>query len=162
MEFSSCRRGRGTLNHRRRGEQHVLALRRNKLAPDAAEFEPVTVPLDQIKRLAESPSGEMVPELRRTLGVDLNTAKILNEMSKHSGQHAAIVIRQNRGIDSVQSPVGVGVADTVHGRIISAVRQQGSHVWVTFGPGNYARFRAAMADLVTLTPAKNWFAARPW
>jgi hypothetical protein len=177
----------------RRGQHHVLALRRNDAvviqglwsqgagfddvvsaplwaalrvsedtpAPGAAEFEPVTLPLDQVTMLANAAPGEMVRELRRTLGVNVNTAKILNEMSKYSGQRAEIVVRQNRGMDTVQTPVGVGVADTIHGRVISAVRQERSDVWVTFGPGNYARFRAAMADLVRLTPAKNWFNAVP-
>lgn len=177
----------------RRGQQHVLALRRNDEiviqglwsqgsgfdevvsaplwaalrvsedtpAPEAAEFDPVTLSLDQVKILATAAPGEMVRELRHALGVDLRTAKILNEVSKYSGQRAEIVLRQNRGMDAVQTPVGVGVADTIHGRVISAVRQQGSQVWVTFGPGSYARFRAAMADLVRLMPTQNWFAAVP-
>lgn len=139
----------------------AMRVSQDKPAPEPAEFEPVTLSLDQVRTLAEGAPGEMVRQLRRTLGVDLNTAKILNEVSKYSGQRAEIVVRQSRGMDAVQTPVGVGVADTIHGRVISAVRQQGSEVWVTFGPGSYARFRAAMADLMRLTPDKNWFAAAP-
>jgi hypothetical protein len=179
----------------RRGESHVMALRRNDevvvqavwstsnslddvvcspiwaamresaevLAPTPAEFEPVTMALEQAAQLsAASPPGEMVRVLRAELGVDVKTAKILNEVSTYSGQRCEIAMRENRGIQTVDTKAGVFVADTSYGRVLSAVGRQGSRLWVTFGPGTYPRFRAAMADLVQLTPSKNWFAAQAW
>jgi hypothetical protein len=130
------------------------------LAPEPAVMDTVTVSLDQAAQLAAQPPGDLVRHLRRTLGVDLPTAKILNEVSQYSGQRAEIVMRENRGIESVQTPAGVMVADTSAGRVMSAARGHGSAVSVTFGPGTYQRFKAAMADLVGLTPSRNWFAPR--
>lgn len=131
------------------------------LAPPPAEFETVTRPLEQFAELsASSTPGDMIRELRGELGVDVQTAKILNEVSAYSGQRCEIVMRENRGIHTVETKAGVFVADTSYGRVVSAVGKQGSHLWVTFGPGTYARFRAAMADLVQLTPSRNWFAAQ--
>lgn len=131
------------------------------LAPPPAEFETVTRPLEQIAELsASSTPGDMLRALRGELGVDVQTAKILNEVSAYSGQRCEIVMRENRGIQTVETKAGVFVADTSYGRVVSAVGKQGSHLWVTFGPGTYARFRAAMADLVQLTPSRNWFAAQ--
>ena len=59
---------------------------------------------------AAHPPGNLVRELRREWGVDLPTAKILNEVSAYRGQRAEIVMRENRGIESVQTPAGVAVA----------------------------------------------------
>jgi hypothetical protein len=101
-----------------------------------------------------------VRELRRSLGVDLPTAKVLNEVSSYVGQRVEIVMRENRGIESVQTPAGVMVADTSAGRVVSAVRRNGSALSVSFGPGTYSRFKAAMADLVALTPSRSWFSTR--
>jgi hypothetical protein len=177
----------------RRGEMHVMALRRNDevliqavwstthslddvvatpiwsamrqsaevLAPAPAQFEAVTLPLEQVTELsAASAPGDMVRTLRGELGVDVQTAKILNEVSAYRGQRCEIVMRENRGIQTVDTNAGVFVADTSYGRVVSAVGRQGSRLWVTFGPGTFARFRAAMADLVQLTPSRNWFAAQ--
>lgn len=184
----------------RRGDTHVMALRRNDelvlqavwsttnslddvvstpiwsamresaevLAPPLpAQFEPVTLPpLDQVAELSASstPPGDMLRTLRGELGVDVQTAKILNEVSSYTGQRCEIVMRENRGIQTVDTKAAVGgVADTSFGRVVSAVGGHGSRsrLWVTFGPGTYARFRAAMADLVQLTPpSRDWFAAR--
>jgi hypothetical protein len=179
----------------RRGENHVMALRRNDElviqtvwstnnslddvvsaplwaairesaevpAPPPAEFESVTMPLEQATQLAAThPPGEMVRALRGELGVDMTTAKILNEVSTYTGQRCEIVMRENRGIQTVETKAAVLVADTPYGRVVSAVGRQGTHLWVTFGPGTYSRFRAAMADLVQLTPSKDWFAAQAW
>jgi EspG family len=176
----------------RRGEDHVMGLRRNDevviqaiwstrnsledvvsgplwaamrvsqevAAPPPAEFDTVTMPLEQAATLAKTPPGEMVRLLRGELGVDLETAKILNEASTYSGQRCEIMMRENRGITTVDTKAGVFVADTSYGRVISAVGKQGSRLWVTFGPGTYVRFKAAMTDLVGLTPSRNWFAAQ--
>ena len=133
------------------------------LAPQPAEFEPVTFPLDQIAELsAATTPGDMLRTLRGELGVDVQTAKILNEVSAYSGQRCEIVMRENRGIQTVDTKAGVMVADTSFGRVVSAVGGHGprSRLWVTFGPGTFTRFRAAMADLVQLTPSRDWFAAR--
>ena len=131
-------------------------------APPPAEFETITMSLAQAEALAAHPPGDMIRELRRELRVDLPTARLLNEVSQYSGQRAEIVMRESRGIESVQTPAGVLVADTSMGRVISAVRRSGSTLAVTFGPGTYARFKMAMTDLVGLTPSRNWFAASPW
>lgn len=176
----------------RRGDDHVLALRRNdevviqgvwshgqsvdevmcaplwaalrvsrdELAPPPADLESVTLPWAEVQELATCPPGQNLRWLRDH-GVNPAAAKILNEMSTYSGQRAELVIHQDQGITTFETPAGVGVADTSAGRVVSAVRRQGSQLYVTFGPGTYARFRAAMTDLVELTPAKNWFAARP-
>lgn len=129
------------------------------LAPPAAEFESVTFPLEQVAELSSATTpGDMLRALRGELGVDVQTAKILNEVSSYSGQRCEIVMRENRGIETVDTQAGVFVADTSYGRVLSAVGRQGSRLWVTFGPGTFARFRAAMADLVQLTPSRNWFA----
>jgi len=129
-------------------------------APPPAEIDPVTWSLDQVRRLAEaSAPGEMIRTLRSQWSVEPHTARVLNEVSEYSGLRCEIVMREDRGITSVETPAGVFVADTSYGRVISAVRKQGSQIWVTYGPGTYARFRAAMADLVGLTPGRNWFAA---
>lgn len=173
----------------RRGEEHVLALRRNdevviqgvwshgqtvdevmcaplwaalrvgpdQPAPPPAEMESMTLSWAEVKELASGDSGNNLRWLRDH-GADPATAKVLNEMSTYSGQRAELVIHQDRGITTFQTPAGVGVADTSAGRIVSAVRRQGSQFYVTFGPGTYARFRAAMADLVEMTPTKSWFA----
>ncbi|KAA1249875.1 ESX secretion-associated protein EspG [Mycobacterium simiae] len=131
------------------------------LAPPPAEFESVTMPLQQVAELsAASTPGDMVRALRGELGLDMTTAKILNEVSAYSGQRCEIVMRENRGIQTVDTAAGVFVADTSYGRVLSAVGRQGSRLWVTFGPGTYARFRAAMSDLVQLTPSRDWFAAQ--
>lgn len=131
------------------------------LAPAPAEFESVTLPLEQVTDLAASSTpGDMIRSLRGELGVDVHTAKILNEVSAYSGQRCEIAMRENRGIQTVDTKAGVFVADTSYGRVLSAVGRQGSRLWVTYGPGTFARFRAAMADLVQLTPSRNWFAAR--
>ena len=176
----------------RRGDKHVMALRRNDemaiqavwstteslddvvstpiwsamresdevLAPKPAEFEAVTLPLEQIADLSASATpGDMIRALRGELGVDVQTAKILNEVSAYTGQRCEIMMRENRGIHTVDTKAGVFVADTSYGRVLSAVGKQGPRMWVTFGPGTYARFRAAMSDLVQLTPSRNWFAA---
>lgn len=133
------------------------------LAPAPAEFDTVTMPIEQVQQLAGSARpGEMVRVLRQELGVDMQTARILNEVSSYSGQRCEIVMRENRGLTTVDTSAGVVVADTSYGRVVSAVRRQGSHIWVTFGPGTYPRFKAAMTDLVQLTPGRNWFAARGW
>lgn len=130
------------------------------LAPAPAEFETVTLPLEQIAELSASATpGDMIRALRGELGVDIQTAKILNEVSAYTGQRCEIVMRENRGIQTVDTKAGVFVADTSYGRVLSAVGKQGPRLWVTFGPGTYARFRAAMSDLVQLTPSRNWFAA---
>lgn len=131
-------------------------------APPPAEFEAVTMTLKQAEALAAHPPGDMIRELRGQLGVDLPTARLLNEVSQYSGQRAEIVMRESRGIESVQTPAGVLVADTSMGRVISAVRRSGPNLAVTFGPGSYPRFKSAMADLVGLTPSRNWFAASTW
>ncbi|SON61869.1 ESX-1 secretion-associated protein EspG1 [Mycobacterium simulans] len=176
----------------RRGDDHVLALRRNdevviqgvwshgqsvdevmcaplwaalrvsrdELAPPPADLESVTLPWAEVQELAMCPPGQNLRWLRDH-GVNHAAAKILNEMSTYSGQRAELVNHQDQGIITFETPAGVGVADTSAGRVVSAVRRQGSQLYVTFGPGTYARFRAAMTDLVELTPAKNWFAARP-
>lgn len=131
------------------------------LAPPPAEFESVTLPLEQVAQVsAASAPGDMIRALRGELGVDVQTAKILNEVSAYSGQRCEIVMRENCGIRTVDTKAGVFVADTSYGRVLSAVGRQGSHLWVTFGPGTFARFRAAMADLVQLTPSRNWFATQ--
>lgn len=130
------------------------------LAPAPAELETVTLPLDQIAELSASATpGDMIRALRGELGVDIQTAKILNEVSAYTGQRCEIVMRENRGIHTVDTKAGVFVADTSYGRVLSAVGKQGPRLWVTFGPGTYPRFRAAMSDLVQLTPSRNWFAA---
>ena len=131
-------------------------------APPPAEFETITISLAQAEALAAHPPGDMIRELRRELRVDLPTARLLNEVSQYSGQRAEIVMRESRGIESVQTPAGVLVADTSMGRVISAARRSGSTLAVTFGPGTYARFKMAMADLIGLTPSRNWFAASTW
>lgn len=179
----------------RRGETHVMALRRDDevvvqglwstkqaldevvsgplwsamrvseetLAPPPAEFDTVTMTLEQAAALSQAaPPGDMLRALRGELGVDVVTAEILNEVSQYRGQRCEIVMRENRGITSVQTKAGVAVADTSFGRVVSAVGRQGSQLWVTFGPGTYQRFRAAMSDLVQLTPSRNWFAAQGW
>lgn len=131
------------------------------LAPAPAEFESVTFPLDQVAEIsATTTPGDMVRALRGELGVDVPTAKILNEVSAYSGQRCEIVMRENCGIQTVDTKAGVFVADTSYGRVLSAVGRQGSRLWVTFGPGTFARFRAAMTDLVQLTPSRDWFATQ--
>lgn len=70
-------------------------------------------------------------------------------------------MRESRGIESVQTPAGVLVADTSMGRVTSAVRRSGQNLAVTFAR-TYPRFKTAMADLVGLTPSRNWFAASTW
>lgn len=131
------------------------------LAPAPAEFESVTFPLDQVAEIsATTTPGNMVRALRGELGVDVPTAKILNEVSAYSGQRCEIVMRENCGIQTVDTKAGVFVADTSYGRVLSAVGRQGSRLWVTFGPGTFARFRAAMTDLVQLTPSRDWFATQ--
>jgi hypothetical protein len=133
------------------------------LAPPPAEFDTVTMTLEQAAALSQAaPPGDMLRALRGELGVDVQTARILNEVSQYSGQRCEIVMRENRGITSVETKAGVAVADTSFGRVVSAVGRQGSQLWVTFGPGTYQRFRAAMGDLVQLTPSRNWFAAQGW
>jgi len=178
----------------RRGEQHVLALRRNDsvviqgiwshgeslddvvakplwtamrvdektLAPPPAEFEPATLSLEDVKALAAGKPGEASRDLRHRYQLDLTATKILNSVSEYNGQRCEIAMAQNRGIETVETPVGIGVADTPYGRVVSAVRKQGSQTWVTFGPGTFQRFKAAVADLVQFTPGRNWFAAKPW
>ncbi|MCV7200192.1 ESX secretion-associated protein EspG [Mycobacterium angelicum] len=136
----------------------AMRVSQEQLAPPPADMESVTLPWAEVKELAAGEPGKNLRWLRDH-GVDAASAKILNDMSTYSGQRAELVIRQDQGITSFQAPAGVGVADTAAGRVVSAVRRQGSQFYVTFGPGTYARFRAAMADLVELTPAKNWFAA---
>jgi hypothetical protein len=129
-------------------------------APAPAPMDTVTVSMEQAAQLASHPPGDLVRELRRSLGVDLPTAKVLNEVSSYVGQRVEIVMRENRGIESVQTPAGVMVADTSAGRVVSAVRRNGSALSVSFGPGTYSRFKAAMADLVALTPSRSWFSTR--
>lgn len=139
------------------------AMRRSKdeLAPPAAEMESVTMPLEQASALAAaSKPGDMVRALRGELGVDMRTARILNEVSRYGGQRCEIVMRENRGIETVDTEAGVFVADTDEGRVLSAVRRQGRRLSVTFGAGTYGRFRVAMADLTALTPSRNWFTPR--
>ncbi|MDA0252101.1 MAG: ESX secretion-associated protein EspG [Actinomycetota bacterium] len=131
-------------------------------APPPAEFDIITMPLDQAEALAAHPPGDMIRELRSELRVDLRTARLLNEVSQYAGQRVEIVMREYRGIQAVQTAAGILVADTSMGRVISAVRRSGSTLTVSFGPGTYARFKAAMADLVGLTPSRNWFAASTW
>lgn len=131
------------------------------LSPAPAEFESVTFPLDQVAEIsAATAPGDMVRALHGELGVDVPTAKILNEVSAYSGQRCEIVMRENCGIQTVDTKAGVFVADTSYGRVLSAVGRQGSRLWVTFGPGTFARFRAAMTDLVQLTPSRDWFATQ--
>jgi hypothetical protein len=130
------------------------------LAPAPAVMDTVTVSIEQAAALASRPPGDLVRDLCRDWGVDLPTARVLNEVSSYSGQRAEIVMRENRGIESVQTPAAVMVADTAAGRVVSAVRRSGSALAVSFGPGTYRRFKAAMADLVALTPSRGWFTAR--
>jgi hypothetical protein len=141
----------------------AMRISEETLAPPPAEFDTVTMTLEQAAALSKAaPPGEMLRALRGELGVDVQTARVLNEVSTYSGQRCEIVMRENRGITSVETEAGVGVADTSFGRVVSAVGRQGSQLWVTFGPGTYPRFRAAMGDLVGLTPSRNWFAAQGW
>lgn len=174
----------------RRGDDHVLALRRNEevviqsvwsagntlddvvasplwnalrvsqaqLAPEAAELDTITLTLDDVRELsAIDPHDRRVAIWLRDHGIDKVSAKVLAEVATYSGQRAEIAIEQNQGVTTFKSPVGVGVADTSAGRVVSAVRQVGSQYVVTFGPGSYARFKTAIADLVAIAPAKNWF-----
>lgn len=176
----------------RRGDDHVLALRRNEevviqsvwsagntlddvvasplwnalrvneteLAPEAAELDTITLTLDDVRELsAIDPHDRRVAIWLRDHGVDKVSAKVLAEVATYSGQRAEIAIEQNQGVTTFKSPVGVGVADTSAGRVVSSVRQMGSQYLVTFGPGSYARFKTAIADLVAIAPAKNWFSA---
>lgn len=176
----------------RRGDDHVLALRRNEevviqsvwsagntlddvvasplwnalrvseteLAPEAAELDTITLTLDDVRELsAIDPHDRRVAIWLRDHGVDKVSAKVLAEVATYSGQRAEIAIEQNQGVTTFKSPVGVGVADTSAGRVVSSVRQIGSQYLVTFGPGSYARFKTAIADLVAIAPAKNWFSA---
>lgn len=140
----------------------AMRLSGDVVAPAPAEFDSVTMSLEQAAALAAAPPGDMVRQLRGELGVDITTAKILNEVSTYSGQRCEITMSENRGIETVQTKAGVFVADTSYGRVLSAVGRQGSRLWVTFGPGTYVRFRAAMTDLVQLTPSRDWFATAPW
>lgn len=133
-----------------------------QLAPPPADFETLTMSLQQAKALASHPPGDMIRELRRELRVDLPTARLLNEVSQYDGQRAEIVMREYRGIEAVQTPAGILVADTSMGRVISAARRSGSSLAVSFGPGSYARFKTAIADLVGLTASRNWFTASTW
>ena len=131
-------------------------------APPPAEFETITLSLQQAEALASHRPGDMIRELRRELGVDASTARLLNEVSQYSGQRVEIVMREYRGIEAAQTPAGILVADTSAGRVISAARRSGSTLAVSFGPGSYARFKTAITDLVGLTPSRNWFAASTW
>lgn len=131
------------------------------LEPPPAAFESLTLPLEQVANLsASAPPGDMLKVLRTELGVDVQTARILNEVSAYSGQRCEIAMRENCGIQSVDTKACVFVADTSYGRVLSAVGRQGSRIWVTFGAASFVRFRAAMTDLVQLLPSRNWFAAR--
>lgn len=131
-----------------------------RVAPPAADFDTVTLPIDQVQSLSTSAQpGQMVAVLRGELGVDAQTARILNEVSSYSGQRCEITMHENIGLTTVETKAGVFVADTSFGRVVSAVGKQGSRLWVTFGPGDYPRFKAAMTDLVQLTPSRDWFAA---
>jgi hypothetical protein len=130
-------------------------------APQPAHFDPVTMPLERAEQLAASGApGEMIKVLRTELGLDLAAAKILNEVSAYTGQRCEIAMRESRGVTTVATKAGVLVADTSAGRVVSAVRRNGSSLSVTFGPGTYARFKVAMADLVGLTPSRDWFTAK--
>lgn len=174
----------------RRGEDNVLALRRNdevviqgvwsagnslddvvaaplwsalrvsetQLAPEAAEMDTITLTLDQVRELsAIDPHGRRVGTWMRDHSIDKASAKVLAEVATYTGQRAEIAIEQNQGVTTFKTPVGVGVADTSAGRVVSGVRKVGSQYLVTFGPGSYARFKTAIADLVAITPTKNWF-----
>ncbi|MGV0743858.1 ESX secretion-associated protein EspG [Mycolicibacterium sp. XJ870] len=174
----------------RRGDEHVMAVRRNDevviqaiwsdgqkvedvvaaplwaamresetvAAPPPARMETVTAPLAEFRRIAENAPGQIQRPLRQ-MGVDPATARILNELSSYSGQRCEIVIHENRGTESVMTPAGIAVADTSFGRVISGARKQGSQIFATFGSGSYARFRAAVDDLIAMTPSGTWFAA---
>ncbi|MFV8141930.1 ESX secretion-associated protein EspG [Mycolicibacterium senegalense] len=139
------------------------SLRVNKevLAPPAADMDTVTLTLDEVEQLKQLPPGKNLPWLRDH-GIDPDSARVLNEVSTYSGQRAEITALQDKGITTFETPVGVVVADTSFGRVVSGVRRHGKRTHITFGPGTYARFRVAMADLIDLTPSKDWFTARPW
>ncbi len=64
------------------------------------------------------------------LGVDVQTAKILNEVSSYTGQRCEIVMRENRGIQTVDTKAAVG-----GGRhLVRAGGVRGGRTWLTFPP----------------------------
>lgn len=136
----------------------ALRVSDTKLAPEPAEMDTITLTLDEVRELSDiDPHDRRVAIWMRDHGVDKVSARVLAEVATYTGQRAEIAIEQNQGVTTFKSPVGVGVADTSAGRVVSAVRQIGSQYQVTFGPGSYARFKTAITDLVAIVPTKNWF-----
>lgn len=130
-------------------------------APDPAKMVTVTMTLEQITNIAEGKPGQVVRALCRDAGVELRVARILNEVSEYKGQRVEIVACQNRGVEYTSTKAAVMVADTSFGRVIFDPRKHGHEIVGTFGPGTLTRFHSAIANLMKMTPAGDWFSARP-
>lgn len=132
---------------------------------EAAEFTSVTAAASEFAAIAQDfpaadgaieNAGKFQARLR-ALGADRPAIAVLGEAAVYSGRRTEIVISSSVDGITRRAPWGVGVLDTSRGRVISSTFRNGPATNTTFAPGDYSRFKTAIADLIALTPGKGWF-----
>lgn len=124
----------------------------------ALQFEPFSTTVDQ---LADLPAD--LDECRRALrelGAAPHTASVLTRVSVEVLRRAEVLMIEHRdgGSGSIRTPAGVGVLDTLSGRLITTPSTaMDGQLWSTYRPGDDAAVQAGIVALAELLPSHSWF-----
>lgn len=124
----------------------------------ALQFEPFSTTVDQ---LADLPAD--LDECRRALrelGAVPHTASVLTRVTEEVLRRGEVLMIEHKdgGSGSIRTPSGVGILDTLSGRLITtpSVAMDGQ-LWSTYRPGDDAAIHAGIVALTELLPSRSWF-----
>jgi EspG family len=139
----------------------ALRLSQENMDPPPAQMQSVTFSWELSRSINRKYSGDIPNKIQDAMNRTGLTAQILNELATSTqGQRCGIMIQQSSSTERVYTPAAVLVADTRFGRVVSGTRKEGSQMVTTVGDGTYNRFRAAICDLIVMTPSQDWFTTR--
>ncbi|WP_406271806.1 ESX secretion-associated protein EspG [Nocardia sp. NBC_00881] len=165
----------------RSGETHVLAVRcddnvviqsmfqegqdlENMTAALAAalgpaevpRFEPLTASVEQFDEVPSEQSERRQALLE--LGAQPHTAGVLTRVLDEVVRRAEVLMIEHRDGGSAQTEAGVGVLDTLSGRVIvTPSMAMDGEIRATYAPGDNAALRSGLGALVDLLPSRSWF-----
>ncbi|MFE9327733.1 ESX secretion-associated protein EspG [Nocardia sp. NPDC052278] len=175
------RQGMLRLSLVRQGDTHVLAVRHDDeviiqqvfqegrqldavsaalaaaLGPcPALRFEPMTASQAEFDEVPDD--REECRQALLELGAQPHTAGVLSRILDEVVRRAEVVMIEHRDGGEHRPRVGVGVLDTLSGRVIvtPSVAMDGE-VRSTYAPGDDAALHAAIGALVELLPGRSWF-----
>lgn len=127
-------------------------------------FEPVNLRVSEAaaidKRVADE-GADFYSELRE-VGASESAARFLTEnlSDPHKMYRSEISLLQYVPGKSILGSLGVGVFDTMAGRIVATPRRSiDDQAWTTFMPGTNVRIAEAVEQAIQTVPSKDWFAA---